>query len=226
MFKMICYRQGVLSAVLFVGLFLVNSVVMGLEVNITPDIDEFKVKHGGKEISVSREQDTDAMLEFDFARTSRPCPPFCAQPMQVAEGVETIGEVELIAFMRGDLARGAGLLIDARTPDWHERGTIPGSINIPFTRLNPQQGADEITLEESLSLLGGVKVDEAWDFRQAKVLVLWCNGPWCGQSPTAIRGLMGIGYPVEKLLYYRGGMQLWRVFGLPVVSPQGELLDE
>ena len=62
-------------------------------------------------------------------------------------------------------------------------------------------------------------------FSQAKTLVLWCNGPWCGQSPTAIQGLLSIGYPRDRLRYYRGGMQLWRIFGLPVVSPKGEPID-
>ncbi|MEJ2620539.1 MAG: rhodanese-like domain-containing protein [Candidatus Thiodiazotropha sp.] len=199
---------------------------VGLEVNITAQVDEFKVNHQGKMITIRRNQDTDAMLEFDFARTSRPCPPFCAQPMEVADGVKTIGEVELIAFLQTQLAEGEGLLIDARTVDWHERGTIPGSINIPFTHLNPAQGADEITLEESLLRLGGRLVDDRWDFSQAKQLVIWCNGPWCGQSPTAIRGLISVGYPKQKILYYRGGMQLWRTFGLPVVSPEGVLLEE
>ncbi|MCG8083147.1 MAG: rhodanese-like domain-containing protein [Candidatus Thiodiazotropha taylori] len=194
--------------------------------NITPQVDEFEVKHQGKVITIRRNQDTDAMLEFDFARTSRPCPPFCAQPMKVADGIETIGEVELIAFLQNQLAEQQGLLIDARTEDWHERGTIPGSINIPFTHLNPAQGADEFTLEESLQRLGARIVDGEWDFSQAKQLVIWCNGPWCGQSPTAIKGLIGIGYPKQKLLYYRGGMQLWRIYGLPVVSPDGDLLDE
>lgn len=198
----------------------------GLEVNITPQVDEFEVKHQGKVITIRRNQDTEAMLEFDFARTSRPCPPFCAQPMKVADGIETIGEVELIAFLQNQLAEQQGLLIDARTEDWHERGTIPGSINIPFTHLNPAQGADEFTLEESLQRLGARIVDGEWDFSQAKQLVIWCNGPWCGQSPTAIKGLIGIGYPKQKLLYYRGGMQLWRIYGLPVVSPDGDLLDE
>ncbi|MCG7941083.1 MAG: rhodanese-like domain-containing protein [Candidatus Thiodiazotropha lotti] len=194
--------------------------------NITARIDEFEVEHQGKMITIRRNQDTEAMLEFDFARTSRPCPPFCAQPMKVADGIETIGEVELIAFLQNQLVEQQGLLIDARTEDWHERGTIPGSINIPFTHLNPTQGADEITLEESLQRLGARFVNGRWDFRQAKQLVIWCNGPWCGQSPTAIRGLIGVGYPKQKLLYYRGGMQLWRIFGLPVVSPDGVLLDE
>ena len=204
----------------------ITSVSHGLEVNITKDIDQFQVRQGDKTITIKRNQDTGAMLEFNFARTSRPCPPFCAQPMQVAPGVRTIGEVELVEFMRKQLADGSGLLIDARTPDWHRRGTIPGSINIPFTHLNPQQGADDLTLEDALSKLGVSTTESGWDFSQAKTLVLWCNGPWCGQSPSAIRGLLSIGYPADKILYYRGGMQLWRIFGLPVVSPDGRLLDE
>jgi rhodanese-related sulfurtransferase len=217
---------NIMFRVLLFVLTFVNADVVALEVNITSQIDEFQVRHGEKVITVRRKQDTDAMLEFDFARTSRPCPPFCAQPIQVNEDVRTIGEIELIEFMKNDLAKGLGLLIDARTTDWHKRGTIPGSVNIPYVKLNPAQGADEITLEESLLQLGGKVVNATWDFSQAKKLVLWCNGPWCGQSPTAIRGLISVGYPPDKLLYYRGGMQLWRIFGLPVVSPAGELLDE
>ncbi|MES9974402.1 MAG: rhodanese-like domain-containing protein [Candidatus Thiodiazotropha sp.] len=217
-------------SVLILSLFAASiSAISGadtLEVMITPEIGEFSVKHAGKELLIRRNQDTDALLEFDFARTSRPCPPFCAQPIEVTSGVNTIGEVELIAFMKTALGEGSGLLIDARTTDWHERGTIPGSINVPFTHLNPDQGADEITLEESLILFGAKKRDKNWDFTEAKTLVLWCNGPWCGQSPTAILGLLSIGYPAEKLHYYRGGMQLWQVFGLPVVTPDGELVDQ
>jgi rhodanese-related sulfurtransferase len=216
-----------MNKLLAILLLLISSHgIQALEVNITHDLAEFEVMHNGKPILVQRNQDTDAMLEFNFARTSRPCPPFCAQPMQVAPGVATIGEVELVAFMQGDMKSGKGLLVDARTPDWHERGTIPGSINIPFTHLNPAQGADEITLSEALARLGVKESGDGWDFSQAKTIAVWCNGPWCGQSPTAIQGLLSIGYPKERILYYRGGMQLWRIFGLSVVSPAGELLEE
>jgi len=218
-----------LSFTLFILLTLspyIGSKASSLEVKITESIGEFQVQHAQKQITIRRNQDTDALLEFDFARTSRPCPPFCAQPMKIAIGVATIGEAELIDFMQTHLATGSGLLIDARTPDWHERGTIPGSVNIPFTQLNPAQGADELTLEDSLGQLGVTATDSGWNFSQAKTLVLWCNGPWCGQSRSAIRGLLSIGYPAGKLLYYRGGMQLWKIFGLPVVSPDGRLLDE
>jgi rhodanese-related sulfurtransferase len=218
------------KSISFLGLLAVllsgGANLQALEVMITPEIGEFHVKHATKTLLIKRNQDTDALLEFDFARTSRPCPPFCAQPIEVAGGVRTIAEVELIEFMTSALSDGTGLMIDARTPDWHQRGTIPGSINIPFTHLNPDQGADDITLEESLTLLGARLNDGLWDFTQAKRVVLWCNGPWCGQSPTAIRGLLKIGYPRDKLLYYRGGMQLWQVFGLPVVTPEGELVDQ
>ena len=200
--------------------------VHALEVGITRDLGEFRVMHGGKEITIRRSQDTDAMLAPDFALTSRPCPPFCAQPMQVDERVKTVGELELIEFMRTRLGDGSGVLIDARTPDWFERGTIPGSTNIPFDQLNPAQGADDLTLEDSLALLGVAPQEEGWDFSSAKALILWCNGPWCGQSPTAIRGLLSIGYPPEKIAYYRGGMQVWLVFGLPVVYPDGRLREE
>jgi rhodanese-related sulfurtransferase len=227
-FIMLALRNTILTApcLVLISLIIPCNLAFGLEVMITPEIGAFTVKHGSKEIRIQREQDTEAMLEFNFARTARPCPPFCAQPMQVAEGIKTIGEVELVAFMQSQLDKSQGLLIDARTPDWHQRGTIPGSINVPYNRMNPDQGADEITIDETLSLFGAKQVDGQWNFSAAKNLVLWCNGPWCGQSPTAIRGLIGLGYPKQKIAYYRGGMQLWRIFGLPVVSPEGELLDE
>jgi len=197
------------------------------------------VMHQGKSVKVERVQDPDYELKGYFAKTVRQCPPFCIQPAHVSSKVETIGEVELFEFMENELRDNAGLLIDARTPQWHQRGTIPGSVNYPFTMFSkdaddPEMvealqdfgakrrssvGFFEAKLEE-MGFLGGDKKTDKWDFSNAKELVLWCNGPSCGQSPRAIRGLLDVGYPAEKLHYYRGGMQLWQLWGLTTVVPE------
>ncbi|MBF0613278.1 MAG: rhodanese-like domain-containing protein, partial [Magnetococcales bacterium] len=168
---------------------------------------------------VVRNQDPAAVISADFAKTSRECPPFCAQPMEAAPGVKTYGEVEVVKFMANEMAKGTGLIIDARTPDWYAKGTIPGSINVPYTDVNPSLGADDVAIADAMEKFGAAKKGDKWDFSKAKSLLLWCNGPWCGQSPTAIKGLMQLGYPADKLLYYRGGMQEWQIFGLPVAPP-------
>jgi rhodanese-related sulfurtransferase len=64
-----------------------------------------------------------------------------------------------------------------------------------------------------------VKTASGWDFSAALDLAMFCNGPWCDQSPRAIRNLTEAGYPPEKLRYYRGGMQLWLLLGLSVQTP-------
>lgn len=205
---------------LFLGVFW-GGPADALEVNITPSVGQFEVRHGAETVTVLRKQDPRATIEPDYALTSRKCPPFCAQPMAAAPGVRTIGEVELIDFMTTALKTGAGLLVDAREESWHEKGTIPGSINVPFTYLYPERGGNDILRAEALERFGAVEKDGRWDFAKAKILALWCNGPWCGQSPMAIRGLLALGYPADKLLYYRGGMQDWLVFGLTIVPPAG-----
>ena len=196
--------------------------VSGLAVKITPEIESVSVQHGPSKITVQRNQDTSAVVDSAFAKTSRACPPFCAQPMEVAEGVRVIGEVELVHFMKHDMAKGSGVLVDARTPDWHAKGTIPGSVNIPYTDVNLALGADDVAIADAMEQFGATGDIGSWNFSKAKTLVLWCNGPWCGQSPTAIRGLLSLGYPADKLVYYRGGMQMWKIFGLTVSPPAEE----
>jgi hypothetical protein len=51
-------------------------------------------------------------------------------------------------------------------------------------------------------------------------LVLFCNGAWCGQSPTNIKALLSFGYPPHKLKWYRGGMQAWEQMGFTTVTPE------
>lgn len=112
------------------------------------------------------------------------------------------------------------ILIDSRTPDWVAKGTIPGAVNLPWTKLNPSKGADPISIAEILTQKFGAKeLEGLWDFSEAKTLVMFCNGMWCGQSPQNIKTLLRFGYPAEKLKWYRGGMQDWEILGLSTVKP-------
>jgi rhodanese-related sulfurtransferase len=186
------------------------------EVRITPDTLQRSFTLNGERIVIRRNQDQEARLDNEFTKTSRPCPPFCIHEMSAAPGVETVGELELMAFLEDHVARGTGLLIDSRVPAWFEKGTIPGAINVPFSTLEPSNPyRDDI-----LKALGAVERSGRLDFSGALDLLMFCNGPWCDQSPRAIRNLIDAGYPAEKIRYYRGGMQLWLMLGLTVQQPQ------
>ena len=191
-----------------------------LAVKITDGLGYVDVKHNGKTVRIQRNQSTSNTVNPDYAITSRKCPPFCIQPGTIAEGVETIGELEVLDYLKrmsdGD---NSILVIDSRTPDWVEKGTIPGSINIPWTSLKPGAGADPFKIADILeNKFGAVSLEGLWDFSAAKTLVLFCNGMWCGQSPTNIKTLLQFGYPANKLKWYRGGMQNWENLGLTVVK--------
>jgi len=186
-------------------------------VMITPSIDAVVIDHHGTPITVERIQNTHNRLADDFTKTSRPCPPFCIHPIIAAEGVRTIGELELLEFLIQDVADEKGLLIDARMPNWYKSETIPGSVNAPFVIFTKAS-----TRRDRMLKLFGASIDEAGkkDFSKVVKLAIFCNGPWCDQSPRAIKGLLRAGYPPEKIQYYRGGMQAWKSFGLTTVLPE------
>lgn len=189
-----------------------------LDVNITAALASVDVMHHGRKVAIMRNQNQNNSVNPDFAKTSRPCPPFCIQPGELAPGVKTIGELEVLQFLKkinnGDASI---LVIDSRTPDWVEKGTIPGTINIPWDKLDiGKSGAAPVgeVLENQLSVK---RQNGFWNFDGAKTLVMYCNGSWCGQSPTNIKDLLRIGYPAYKIFWYRGGMQDWGNLGLTTV---------
>jgi rhodanese-related sulfurtransferase len=191
-----------------------------LEVGIAADIQSVDVMHGGQKVTIQRNQNTNNNINPAFAKTSRKCPPFCIQPGELAPGVKTIGELEMLQYLqRVSAGDKTVMVIDSRTPDWVEKGTIPGAVSIPWDKLNIGK-SDPITVQEILEKQLGAKQSEGfWDFSGAKTLVMFCNGHWCGQSPTNIKGLLKIGYPAHKLVWYRGGMQEWETLGLTTVKP-------
>ncbi len=155
-------------------------------------------------VEIGRIQDNANVLTGDWALTSRACPPFCIQSAVPAPGVTTVGELEVLEMLQDSDA----VVVDSRTQDWYTGGTIPGAINVPYTQA-----------VERLAELGcQPDFDGKFDCSTAKKAVLFCNGIWCGQSPTAIRAMIEAGYPAERIFYYRGGMQTWRLLGLTVAG--------
>ena len=188
-------------------------------VNIMPGVAAVEVMHKGEKVVIQRNQDEKNTVNPAFAKTSRKCPPFCIQPTNLGPGVETIGEDEVLRYAK---AMSGGdetiVLIDSRTPDWVERGTIPSARNIPWTALNPAKGADPISISEIMEGVFNVASnEELMDFSNCKTAVMFCNGMWCGQSPNNIKNLLKFGYPAHKIKWYRGGMQDWEILGLTTV---------
>ena len=186
------------------------------DVQITVDQPDARFTVNDQNYTISRNQNQENQLTGEFARTSRACPPFCIQPMQVAGGVETIAELELLAFLETSVAQGTGLVIDSRLPDWFAKGTIPAAVNVPFATLD----ATNPYRTEILQALGATGAPDDLDFSGAFELVLFSNGPWDDQASRAIVNLLDAGYPAEKLHFYRGGMQDWLLLGLTVPVPE------
>ena len=198
-----------------------SSNAQDMEVKITPDLESVEVTHDGEKVSIMRNQDTENTISQSFSKTSRPCPPFCIQPMSLAPGVETIGEVEMLDYLaKVEAGDDSVIVIDSRTPDWFERGTIPGAMNLPWTALNPAKGADPLSIAEIMQDVFSVTESEGlFDYSNAKTAVMFCNGMWCGQSPNNIQNMLKFGYPAHKIKWYRGGMQDWEILGLTTVKP-------
>lgn len=185
-------------AALFAGAVLADPTV-----GITKSMPNVTINTENGPVVIDRIQDPSHTVTGEWALTSRPCPDFCIQPMTPEPGVSTIGELELLDMLQDPEA----VVVDSRTPDWFQGGTIPGAINIPY-----------LYIIDELGRLGCEPDFEGWDCTEAKRVALFCNGIWCGQSPTAIRNMVAAGYPAERISYYRGGMQVWRLLGLTVTG--------
>ncbi len=216
--------KALLALALTTGLS-VSGLTAATEAKITPSLASVDVIHKGKKVRIERNQDQDHLIPAPYNKTTRGCPPFCIQPMRVVPGVETIGELEVLGYLKR-IASGdqSVLVVDSRTPDWILRGTIPGAVNIPWNKINVDVGDFDIgTSAETLDAImekqfGAIHEANGWDFSKAKTLVLFCNGMWCPQSSVNIKTLRKLGYPASKLKWYRGGMQDWISVGLTTVS--------
>jgi len=194
----------------------VGSAVAAQDVALTASQADVSIELNGQQITINRTQDTDAVLSGEFAKTSRPCPAFCIQPVIPAAGVTPAGELEVIEFLQKNMANNTGLLIDARLPDWFNKGAIPGAVNVPFATLsaeNPYQA-------DILRALGAAPTDDGFDFSNALNLMIYGNGPWDAQGTRAVQALIAAGYPPALIQNYRGGLEDWLHLGLTTVLPK------
>lgn len=133
------------------------------------------------------------------------------QPLKLVDKVETLAEIEVLDFIEkySSMEQQKYILVDTRSSDWFDLGTIPSAVNIPTSDLKIDEDFEEEYKRAynllGVKLLGGNK----YDFKDAKTAIFFCNGSWCPQSSKSIKQLIKIGYPKEKLKWYRGGIASW-----------------
>ena len=139
------------------------------------------------------------------------------QPFDIF-GLKTIGELEVLDhIIKANEEPEKYVLVDVRKEEWYEIVTIPSAVNIPY----PNIAYDEDFPEDHQKLLTTFNItydNGKYDFSNAKNAVIFCNGAWCAQSSKAVKELMKIGYPKEKLQWYRGGIQQWMNLEFTTVS--------
>jgi len=182
------------------------------KVKITPDMAYIYVYHKGKAVKVHRIQDTKHKLTGEYAKTYRPGKDI--QPIKMHKDIQTIGEVELLKFMVNKGNKKKGLVVDLRPKKDYKKESIPSAVNIPAETKNNKSKVEKI-----LKILGAKRnSDGSLNTRRAMEIAFYCNGLWCDKSSEFIKTFLDLGYPADKMLYYRGGFQMWKILGFTTVT--------
>ena len=170
-------------------------------INITEKLVSVDTQHLDHNITIER-----------ASTTVLSCPPFCIQPMKI-EKIETVGELEVLAFIEKSQRKKHRLLIDVRTHQEYNNETIPGAINLPYKMLTKESPYQEAVLK----ILGAKKIKNGWLFKEPQQLLIFGESLFSPEAAKAIRQLVKLGYPKKKLFYYRGGITSWKVAGLTLI---------
>jgi len=196
--------------------------------------DQVEVTYKGHPMVISRDVDIrcrkvpfngETFWSHDFPKPE--VPSFCKKtfittagmisPMKTYDGIETYGELEVLDFIEDAQEDKNMLFIDTRKPNWYHARTIPTAVNIPFYYVAEKKKYPK-EFAYTLALLNVTKKADGYDFSQAKTLLLFCNALWCLQSTKMIDALVEIGYPHQKIKWYRGGLQSWLSVNLRTVT--------
>lgn len=116
------------------------------------------------------------------------------QPMQLEGKIETIGERELIWYVREKNA----LLLDCRPHEDFLQAKIPDSLNFS----------------------GGAIDDSILSHYKGRMFIVYCYGPQSYIAPDALAMMREKGISDCHLKYYRGGMRDWLIAGYPLDEEQ------
>jgi rhodanese-related sulfurtransferase len=144
------------------------------------------------------------------------------QPLFISEDIKTVAEIEVLDFIYNKSSKTPNkyALIDTRKASWFNQQTIPSAINVPFEDMKYDEDFKKEFYKAYENL--GIKVinpqKNIYDFSNTKTAIFFCNAPWCSVSTNTIKYLLKIGYPANKILWYRGGMADWSSMSLSVTK--------
>ena len=126
------------------------------------------------------------------------------QPLVPQPGVTPVTEIDVLYALNDP----STMVIDMRDDEGPLGPTIPNSYHIPYTELEDRM--DELGCQQ--------RGKSQWDCAGAFKIIAFCHGPMCVQSPAGIARIVHMGFPVNKISYYRGGMMDWEALGLTTVK--------
>jgi len=170
-----------------------------IESKITKTLTSIKIIYENQAIEIKRTAKNE----------EHTCPPFCIQPMNI-KGVKTVGELEVLDFIKELKGKEPKLFIDIRENKEFKQYTIPGAINIPYSMLKPHSKYQA----QILTLLGGKKVEKRWIFKFVPTLLVFGASDESDKATKAINTLLKLSYPHKKIYYYRAGIEEWSRLGL------------
>lgn len=86
------------------------------------------------------------------------------------------------------------VVLDVRTPEIYANGHVPGSVNLPFGRINERNLAE---------------------YPEDTLFVVYCLGPMCNAADKAAVALSRLGRPVKKMI---GGQTGWLAEGFELAT--------
>lgn len=193
----------------------VSSLVLSATVaSAEEDVREAKASFifNGERVKIARDNANAARFATTFAKAEGTCGAACIAPMEVAPGVKTLGENEVLDFLVTQVAGNQGLMVDARAPSNRTQGFIPGSVNLPHSTLE----AANAYRGDILLALGAREFEGTFNFTDARQLLVYDAGPSSNEAALLVGNLLDVGYPPEMISYYRGGMQVWAVLGFSI----------